>query len=63
MRFTFWNFNDIVDGASELIGVGTGPKRCENPVAFAGGLRILVEDAVKLVGDAMGRATEGAIEI
>eukprot|EP00959_Pyramimonas_sp_CCMP1952_P297463 6223106-Pyramimonas_sp.AAC.1 len=48
MHFIFWNFNDIVDGAGELNGVGAGPQRQENPTAFAGSLRILVEAAVQL---------------
>eukprot|EP00959_Pyramimonas_sp_CCMP1952_P184912 3866361-Pyramimonas_sp.AAC.1 len=39
IRFTFWNFNDIVDNSGKLNGVGSGPKRYENPFAFAGGLR------------------------
>eukprot|EP00959_Pyramimonas_sp_CCMP1952_P310175 6491633-Pyramimonas_sp.AAC.1 len=30
IRFTFWNFNDIVDNSSKLNGVGSGPKRYEN---------------------------------
>eukprot|EP00959_Pyramimonas_sp_CCMP1952_P201740 4218727-Pyramimonas_sp.AAC.1 len=63
MRFTFWNINDIVDNACELNGVGAGPKRQDNPFAFAGSLRIMADNAVTLVDDAMRRLSEGAIEI
>eukprot|EP00959_Pyramimonas_sp_CCMP1952_P175525 3667974-Pyramimonas_sp.AAC.1 len=31
IRFTFWNFNDIVDNSSKLNGVGSGPNRYDNP--------------------------------
>eukprot|EP00959_Pyramimonas_sp_CCMP1952_P185658 3881759-Pyramimonas_sp.AAC.1 len=41
MRFTFWNFNEFVDNACQLNGVGGGPKRQENPLAFAGSLRFM----------------------
>eukprot|EP00959_Pyramimonas_sp_CCMP1952_P372512 7801031-Pyramimonas_sp.AAC.1 len=63
MRFIFWNFNDIVDGTSELNGVGTGGKRQDNPSAFAGNFRIMAEAADRLVDDAITRAKDGAIEI
>eukprot|EP00959_Pyramimonas_sp_CCMP1952_P389158 8154049-Pyramimonas_sp.AAC.2 len=63
MRFIFRNFNDIVDETKELNGVGADPRRKENPIAFAGSLRMLVEAAIKLVDDAMTRAADRAIEI
>eukprot|EP00959_Pyramimonas_sp_CCMP1952_P425246 8907458-Pyramimonas_sp.AAC.1 len=63
IRFIFRSFNNIVDDTSELIGVGAGPKGQENPTAFPGSLRILVESAIKLVGDVITRARDGAIEI
>eukprot|EP00959_Pyramimonas_sp_CCMP1952_P227655 4760009-Pyramimonas_sp.AAC.1 len=63
VRFIFWSFNDIVDGHGDLIGIGSGTQRPEDPFAFAGSLRILVERAIKLVGDAVSRAGDGAIEI
>eukprot|EP00959_Pyramimonas_sp_CCMP1952_P028416 595804-Pyramimonas_sp.AAC.1 len=49
MRFTFWNFNDTVDNSSKLNGVGGGPNRFENPLVFAGSLRFMIGDAVKLI--------------
>eukprot|EP00959_Pyramimonas_sp_CCMP1952_P253984 5305903-Pyramimonas_sp.AAC.1 len=51
IRFTFWNFNDVVDNSCKLNGVGSGPKRYENPFACAGSLRQMVEDAVELIDD------------
>eukprot|EP00959_Pyramimonas_sp_CCMP1952_P402615 8436783-Pyramimonas_sp.AAC.1 len=63
IRFTFWNFNDIVDNASQLNGVGSGPKRQANPLAFAGSLRFMINDAVTLIDDAMRRSSEGAVDI
>eukprot|EP00959_Pyramimonas_sp_CCMP1952_P056595 1182055-Pyramimonas_sp.AAC.1 len=63
IRFIFGNFNDIVDETSELNGIGTGPKRQDNPLVFAGGLIISIEAAILLVDDAMTRAVDGAIEI
>eukprot|EP00959_Pyramimonas_sp_CCMP1952_P170335 3559055-Pyramimonas_sp.AAC.1 len=35
IRFTFWNFNGLVDYSSQLNGVGSGPRRQDNPLAFA----------------------------
>eukprot|EP00959_Pyramimonas_sp_CCMP1952_P110594 2313639-Pyramimonas_sp.AAC.1 len=53
MRFSFWNFNDIVDNSGKLNGVGSGRNRYENPFAFAGGLRQMIKDAVDLIDDIM----------
>eukprot|EP00959_Pyramimonas_sp_CCMP1952_P023068 485115-Pyramimonas_sp.AAC.1 len=53
IRFTFWNFNNIVDNTCQLNGVGDGPQRQENPLAFAGSLIFMVDDAAKLIDDAM----------
>eukprot|EP00959_Pyramimonas_sp_CCMP1952_P446678 9352795-Pyramimonas_sp.AAC.1 len=63
VRFTFWNFNDMIDGTGELNGVGSGGKRQENPTLFAGTLRIMVEAAERLVDEAITRAKDGAIVI
>eukprot|EP00959_Pyramimonas_sp_CCMP1952_P020751 437588-Pyramimonas_sp.AAC.1 len=63
MRFTFWNFSDMVDNTCQLNGVGSGPRRQDNPLAFAGSVICMVDDAVKLIDDAMRRSSEGATDV
>eukprot|EP00959_Pyramimonas_sp_CCMP1952_P227202 4750451-Pyramimonas_sp.AAC.1 len=64
VRFIFWNFHDIADcSTGDLLGVCAEGKREENPILFAGALRVMVEAAERRVDDAVSRSPDGAIEI
>eukprot|EP00959_Pyramimonas_sp_CCMP1952_P281723 5888453-Pyramimonas_sp.AAC.1 len=64
VRFIFWNFNDIAGQSTfNLLGVRVEGKREENPALLAGALRLMLEASERLIGDAVKRSPDGAMEI